>query len=97
MCEQKVDVLPPKLSTAAATRARKALDAARRAHEREPRRGHAILAELHRAEALLETLRDRQDELDAKIATPSRPGCARGDDRGRDRAARGGADRGAPT
>jgi DNA repair protein SbcC/Rad50 len=68
VCEHKVDVLPPKLSTAAATRARKALDAARRGTSAAETRANAILAELHRAEALLETLRDRRDELDAKIA-----------------------------
>ena len=68
VCEQTVDVLPPKLSTAAATRARKALETARRARSTAETNANAILAELHRAEAQLESLRERQDDLDAKIA-----------------------------
>lgn len=68
VCEQTVDVLPPKLSTAAATRARKALETARRASSTAETNASAILTELHKAEAQLESLRERQDDLDAKIA-----------------------------
>jgi exonuclease SbcC len=69
VCEQVVGTLPPKLGTAAATRARKALETARRAASTAETKANTVLAELHKTEALLETLCERRDELDAKIAT----------------------------
>ena len=93
VCEQTVDVLPPKLSTAAATRARKALETARRASSTAETNANAILTELHKAEAQLESLRERQDDLDAKIAARPDRAALESHDRRREGTARGGPDR----
>jgi exonuclease SbcC len=68
VCEQVVHAVPPRLSTAAATRARKALDAARRNERAGEKSAGAALEELHKIEALLDALRERATEFDAKIA-----------------------------
>jgi exonuclease SbcC len=68
VCEQEVHALPPKLRAAALTRARKALDSARRTRERTEQAARKALDELTRAEALAAQLRDRQDALTNQVA-----------------------------
>jgi DNA repair protein SbcC/Rad50 len=75
VCEQVVHTVPPKLSTAAATKARKGLDAARKAKSAAETKAGNVIAEQKRAEAQLESLRERQAEFETKIAThPDRVG-----------------------
>jgi DNA repair protein SbcC/Rad50 len=68
VCEQVVSALPPKVSTAAAGRARKARDAARTQLRKQESAASALLETLHKADAQLESLRDRQAEVATKIA-----------------------------
>lgn len=69
VCEQVVGVVPPQLSTAAATRARKALDATRKSTRAAETKANTVLAELNKAETLLESLRERQLEAGTRIAS----------------------------
>ena len=68
VCEQVVRTVPPRLSTAAATRARKALETARTQERKQESSASARLGELHKAEAQLESLHDRRAEVAVKIA-----------------------------
>ncbi len=68
VCEQVVHAIPPRLSTTAATRTRKALDAARRTARDAEKNAGAVLEQLHKTEALLDALLEQRDALDATIA-----------------------------
>ena len=67
VCEQVVTALPPRVSTAAATKARKALDAARHKARQADEQARVVLTQLERATAQLESLRERSTALDATI------------------------------
>jgi exonuclease SbcC len=67
VCEQPVSTLPRKVSTRALTTARRNLERARRAHAAADEAGRDALAELHKAEALLGTLRERLADVDGRL------------------------------
>jgi exonuclease SbcC len=68
VCEQVVVKVPRRIDTAAADQARKSLERARRSVKVAEKRASDVLEQLHKADALLESLRERQDELDAALA-----------------------------
>jgi exonuclease SbcC len=73
VCEHEVEALPPKLSAAAVTTARKALDTARKAHKAAEKQASEALAVLQRAEVLFTELDEQLTAFDERLrAFPDR-------------------------
>lgn len=68
VCEHDVEVLPPKLSASAVAKARKALDAARRAHKAADKQAAEAQAVLRRAEVLFTELENQVAVYDERLA-----------------------------
>jgi exonuclease SbcC len=74
VCEHEVEKLPPKLSAAELTKARKALETARKTRTRAEKDAANALGLLQKADALFATLDEQLARFDARLAdSPDRP------------------------